>query len=34
MISLQDIPAQGLTYLRITRDLEIQQVLVAYLLQQ
>jgi tyrosine-protein kinase Etk/Wzc len=34
LIRLQDTPEQGLTYLRLMRDIEVQQLLVAYLLQQ
>jgi tyrosine-protein kinase Etk/Wzc len=34
MISLKDIPQKGITFLRLKRDIEIQQLLVAYLLQQ
>lgn len=34
MLDLQDAPHQGMTFLRFKRDIEIQQVLMAILLQQ
>ncbi len=34
LLSLSDVPSDGLTYLRLVRDIETQQLLVAYLLQQ
>jgi tyrosine-protein kinase Etk/Wzc len=34
LLRLQDIPGEGATYLRLTRDIEIQQLLVGYILQQ
>jgi uncharacterized protein involved in exopolysaccharide biosynthesis len=34
LLHLEDTPAEGMTYLRLARDLEIQQLLVGYLLQQ
>ncbi len=34
LIALDDVPTEGLTYLRLLRDIETQQLLVAYLLQQ
>jgi uncharacterized protein involved in exopolysaccharide biosynthesis len=34
MLRLRDVPAQGLQFLRLKRDIEIQQLLTAYLIQQ
>jgi uncharacterized protein involved in exopolysaccharide biosynthesis len=34
LLHLKDAPEQGLTYLRLMRDIEVQQILVALLLQQ
>jgi tyrosine-protein kinase Etk/Wzc len=34
LIHLEDTPEQGMVFLRLTRDIEIQQMLVSYLIQQ
>lgn len=34
LVALKDVPAHGLQYLRLKRDIEIQQLLTAYLIQQ
>ena len=34
LLGIAEVPSAGLTYLRIMRDIEIQQLLVGYLLQQ
>lgn len=34
LLSIDEVPAQGRTYLRLFREIEIQQLLVGYLLQQ
>ena len=34
LLSIDKVPSQGRTYLRLIRDIEIQQLLVGYLLQQ
>jgi tyrosine-protein kinase Etk/Wzc len=34
LLRLQDIPGEGVAYLRLMRDIEIQQLLVGYILQQ
>jgi tyrosine-protein kinase Etk/Wzc len=34
LVRLQDTPGQGMAYLRLMRDIEVQQLLVAYLIQQ
>jgi tyrosine-protein kinase Etk/Wzc len=34
MLHLEDTPTEGMTYLRLMRDIEIQQLLVGFLIQQ
>jgi hypothetical protein len=34
LLDIDEVPAQGMTYLRLMRDLKIQEMLVAYLLEQ